>query len=65
MSISPLKIAISLIAIMLFSSTLTIMGQISFLNNRGYQGGALRLVQGCRQVGAGGGEGGGFNPPTF
>ncbi|MCG8625010.1 MAG: hypothetical protein MJE68_23795 [Proteobacteria bacterium] len=31
-------------AIMLFSSTLTIMGQISFLNNRGYQGGALMLV---------------------
>ena len=31
-------------AIMLFSSTLTIMGQVSFLNNRGYQGGALMLV---------------------
>jgi hypothetical protein len=31
-------------AIMLFSSTLTIMGHVSFQNNRGYQGGALMLV---------------------
>ena len=31
-------------AIMLFSSTLTIVGNVSFHNNRGYQGGALMLV---------------------
>jgi hypothetical protein len=31
-------------AIMLFSSTLTIMGHVRFYNNRGYQGGALMLV---------------------
>ena len=31
-------------AIMLFSSTLTIMGNVSFRDNRGYQGGALMLA---------------------
>ena len=31
-------------AIVLFSSTLTIMGHVRFYNNRGYQGGALMLV---------------------
>jgi predicted outer membrane repeat protein len=31
-------------AIMLFSSTLTIVGHVRFYNNRGYQGGALMLV---------------------
>ena len=31
-------------AIMLFSSTLTIVGHVSFHNNKGYQGGALMLV---------------------
>jgi predicted outer membrane repeat protein len=31
-------------AIMLFSSTLTLVGHVSFHNNRGYQGGALMLV---------------------
>ena len=31
-------------AIMLFSSTLTIVGHVGFYNNRGYEGGALMLV---------------------
>ena len=31
-------------ALMLFSSTLTIVGHVRFYNNRGYQGGALMLV---------------------
>ena len=31
-------------AIMLYSSTLTVVGHVRFLNNKGYQGGALMLI---------------------
>ena len=37
-------------AIMLYSSTLTIVGHVRFLNNRGYQGGAIMLVGTVMQI---------------
>ena len=40
----------TLTAIMFYSSTLTVVGHVRFLNNRGYQGGALMLVGTVMQI---------------
>ena len=37
-------------AIMLYSSTLTTVGQVRFLNNKGFQGGALMLIGTAMQI---------------